>query len=572
MKRTFLRLALFLGMAGSLVLSACGGGSDTPTTPPQATSAPQATATARPTTPQAPTATAIPVSRGQLRLALSGLRGQQMLPSSSGLQLFIDPMYDKMMGSSTEGSKFDPDRGFTTSYTASADAKMWTFKFRKGVKFSNGDEATSADGKFMYEYSMRTDVVVTAGSALRNSIASMETPDDTTLVVTLKNPAIFFGPSTMAPIGGSDIGMLLPKNYLEKMDLKAAQKAPIGSGPFLFKENNIGNNTVFEATANHWYFGVPRYKTLEYRLIPEESTRVALLKTGDIEVAEIGRAQEAPLAQAGLVIARKKGALTMNIRIHDQWIPKWGNEPNPLANVNVRKALDLAIDRKLLNAKFLGGKATPAVDPTTTDPKGYDPTYQPAPVPAQDIKLATQVLKDSGFAGFKLDVVIHEAQGLPEGKEIMEAIADWWTEIGVKVNRVPLAYATVLQKWFTGGGKGLDGSFDKPTITGLVGNGVNPSPTFSGGVTFVNNPGKLFNEIDIEEATLKASAASTAQEYSQLLATARRLNRERYLQIFLGLVDEVYAAKPGIGADKWNLSNWYVSININGLATGKGLS
>lgn len=571
MKRTSLRFGLFIGVLASLVLSACGGGSATNTAAPPATSAPgttgapAATATVRPTTPPAPTATAVPVSRGQLRLALSGLRAQQMLPSNAGLQMFLDPLYDKMMGSTHETNQFDPDRGFATSFSFASDAKVWTFKFRKGVNFSNGTAASSADAKYMYEYSMRTDIVVSAGSALRSSVASLETPDDSTLVVTLKNPAIFFGSATLAPIGGSDIGMLLPKNYLEKMDLKEAQKAPIGSGPFVLKENNIGNNTLFEAIPNHWYFGVPRYKTLEYRLVPEESTRIGLLKTGDIEVAEISRAQETPSTQAGLVIARKKGALTMNIRLHELWIPTYGSALNPLANLNVRKAMDLAIDRKLLNDKFLQGKATPSVDPTVTDPKGYDPAFKPTPVPAQDLKQATQLLKDSGFAGFTLEAMIHEAQGLQEGKEIMEAIVTWWEQAGIKVNRVPILYATVLQRW-------VQGNFGKPTVSGIVANGVNPTPTFSGGVRFANNPYKLFNEIDIEDLNINAASALTAQEYARMVGQARELNRQRYLQIFIGLVDEIYAAKPGIGADKWNLSNWYVSININGLATGKGLS
>src|SRR5258705_11389890 len=83
--------------------------------------------------------------------------------------------------------------------------------------------------------------------------------------------------------------MILPKKYLEAVGDDAFAQKPVGSGPYKFVEQVTGSHIKLAAVDNHWRIGVPRFKTITFRLVPEETTRIALLRRGEVGITDVSR-------------------------------------------------------------------------------------------------------------------------------------------------------------------------------------------------------------------------------------------------------------------------------------------
>ena len=537
---------MFLGaMAVILVVAACGGGADSTAT--SAPAAPQPTAAPRPTPAPPPTATALPVPSGEFWFVRNTLRNQTYLLGDGAVRFNLDPMFDYIIGANADG-ELEDSHGLATSWE-SADGMAWTFKFREGVKFHNGDPATSEDVKFSFDWIRREESRVAFASRLRDSIVSMETPDDETLLLQIKAREIFFPVSRMSPLGSGDEGFLFPKNYMESNPPEFVGRNPIGSGPYRFRENRPGDRMIYEATDEHWFFGIPRFSSVSIVLVPEEATRLALLRAGDAEMAEVGRAGAVTARQAGLQVKTKEDGLTAHVRPHDQWKPG-----NPLGIVKVRQALSLAIDRQGIVDTFLLGEAKPTVSYV---PGPFDPSYVPLPVPDQDLVRARQLLAEAGFPnGFDLNVAIHERTGVPEGEEIMEAISVWWEDIGLKVNRVPMTYSLVLDRW-------VNGTFDIPTVSGLtILNNRTVNQNMGASITdgFAYRMGL---DPELEALGKQIPLAATLDEHIRLGREFGKPYADRALMPTIATIGQIFALRAGIDTEGWDLGKGQNSIRIN---------
>jgi len=116
----------------------------------------------------------------------------------------------------------------------------------------------------------------------------MEVKDPYTLIVYCKQPSPFL-PYLLSDVGGQE-GLIVPKDVYEKLGEEKFIKQPIGSGPYKFHSHVLGSYLKLEAMGKpHWRDGMPRYKTVTFRIIPEESTRIAMLETGEVNIADISR-------------------------------------------------------------------------------------------------------------------------------------------------------------------------------------------------------------------------------------------------------------------------------------------
>src|SRR5580704_7037640 len=162
------------------------------------------------------------------------------------------------------------------SWSAPEDGRTYEFLLRDGAKFHNGDPVTAEDVKFSFERYRGT-----AHDLLQQRVAAVETPDARHVVFRLKEPwpdfLLFYATMTGA-------GWVVPKKYVEKVGDEGFKKAPIGAGPYKFTSFNPGVELVLEAFDQYWR-KPPTVKTLVFRVIPDEATRLAALKRGEVDVA-----------------------------------------------------------------------------------------------------------------------------------------------------------------------------------------------------------------------------------------------------------------------------------------------
>src|SRR5206468_47200 len=178
------------------------------------------------------------------------------------------------------------------SWTVSPDGLVYEFVLRRGARFHNGDPVTAEDVKFSFERYRGT-----ASKPLKESVAAIETPDPSRVRFRLKRP----WPDFMTfYAGATGAGWIVPKKYVEKVGDEGFKKMPIGAGPYRFVSFTPGVELVVEAFDQYWR-KAPSVKRLVLKAIPDETTRLAALKRGEVDVAYNirGALAEKILAEAG---------------------------------------------------------------------------------------------------------------------------------------------------------------------------------------------------------------------------------------------------------------------------------
>src|SRR5690242_18691097 len=274
------------------------------------------------------------------------------------------------------------------SWTVSPDGLVYEFALRRGVRFHNGDPLTAEDVKFSLERYRGA-----AAGTLKSYVASVETPDPLRVRIRLKRAwpdfMMFYTASTGA-------GWIVPKKYVERVGDEGFKKAPVGAGPYKFVSFSPGVELVLEANEQYWR-KPPSVKRLVFRVIGEESTRLAALKRGEVDIAYSIRGELAEDLQRTPGLSLKPAVVqgVFCIYFPDQWDPK-----SPWHDVRVRRAASLAIDRKGTNDALTLGYSKVSGNPIVPD--GYDFFWQPPPEAAEyDPDKAKKLLAEAGFkSGF----------------------------------------------------------------------------------------------------------------------------------------------------------------------------
>jgi peptide/nickel transport system substrate-binding protein len=265
------------------------------------------------------------------------------------------------------------------SWSVSEDQKTYEFKLRQGVSFHNGDPFTAEDVKFSFHRAK--------AKALHDKVKDVVVVDSHRVRFVLHEP----WPDFMMHYGtfASGAAWVMPKRYMEQVGPDGFKKAPVGLGPYKFVSNTPGIELVLEANEQYWG-QKPTVKRLVFKSIPEATTRVAMLKRGEVDLAYL---LDAPLAQEvkrdpNLRLAFSGGIGTFYLDYLDMWDPK-----SPWADQRVRLAASLAIDRKglseaeTLSASPLNGGLIPP---------GFEYALK-LEAHAYDPKRAKQLLAEAGY-------------------------------------------------------------------------------------------------------------------------------------------------------------------------------
>src|SRR5437899_3756573 len=289
--------------------------------------------------------------KSELTVALSSFSTEVLDPVLGGhvVKYYMSLMFDYLVGVTPDG-QLSKDTGLATRWEPSADHKRWTFYLRKGVKFHTGEEATSEDVKFSLQRAIGKRSTTGYAGPLRTLIVDIETPAPDRVVIVTKDPTLII--PTYLSRSLSTEGMILPKKYLEAAGDDAFAQKPVGSGPYKFVEQVTGSHIKLAAVDNHWRIGVPRFKTVTFKLVPTETTRLALLRRGEVDIADVSRDRVKELERESFPIhfRREEAILTA------WWIlPRDGQ---PTKDKRVREALNLAIDRNEIAQSILDRKST----------------------------------------------------------------------------------------------------------------------------------------------------------------------------------------------------------------------
>ena len=267
------------------------------------------------------------------------------------------------------------------SWTTSPDGLVYEFVLRKGVRFHNGDPVTAEDVKFSFERYRGV-----SAKLMKDKVAAVETPDPARVRFRLKQPWPDFMTFYSSASGS---GWVVPKKYIEKVGEDGFKKAPVGAGPYKLVSFTPGVELVFEAFEQYWR-KTPNVKRLVFKVIPDESTRLAALKRGEADIAyamsgELGKELQ---RTAGLTLKPTVIQSTHFVYFADQW-----DQKSPWHDRRVRVAANLAMDRQGINqAVSLGfSKLTHSIIPST-----FDFYWQP-PLYPYDPARAKQLLAEAGY-------------------------------------------------------------------------------------------------------------------------------------------------------------------------------
>lgn len=316
------------------------------------------------------------------------------------------------------------------SWEISADGLTYTFSLHPGVKFHNGRVAVASDVKYSFERLLDPATASPSASDLA-SVASIEAPNDTTVVVTLKAPDA----SLLSTLAGQSC-IIIAREVVEANNGDISQVA-VGTGPFIFKEYVPNTRIVLERNPDYFETGKPYLDGMELIPISEDTSRTTAVVTGTVDFIEY-----APLRDIEILEQDQSLALTGNTNTNIRFIAINVNKP-PFDNLKVRQAIAAVLDREAILGPAVFGHGTPTV---TLFPDSYWAAY-PQPVPAPNIELAKQLLSEAGLAdGFTTVIQSWAAYSFLSNAAVV--VQEQLKQIGIEAELDLQENATYIENYF----------------------------------------------------------------------------------------------------------------------------
>ncbi len=348
--------------------------------------------------------------------------------NSTNAQRIMNSIYDPII---TRNYQEDPEGGqlrpSLTSEWEQVDELTWRFKIREGVKFHNGETMTAEDVAFTLsaERIWGENALVPAGTRYTESFASVAAIDDATVEVktTIPDPNLPYRFVT-------PLGFVVPKAAYVEQGVEKFGQLPIGTGPYRVVEFDPASHVKLEAFDEYWG-GTPPLKTIEFRIVPEFSARLAGMVSGEFDIMVNTPVDEIETVQRhdNLTYVSRPGDSYVLLAYNTLELPEFG--PNPLADVNVRYAMTAAIDREALTASLWGDASmAPAPFNFPDSPAYYDPAIKP--LIGYDPEAAKAYLEQSSYDGGEIQVNVVRG-AYPNFDLAVEYIAEQWRNLGLNV-------------------------------------------------------------------------------------------------------------------------------------------
>lgn len=301
--------------------------------------------------------------------------------------------YESLLDYKGDTLEFAP--ALAESYEASEDKKTYTFKIRKNVKFTDGESLDAAAVKFNIERQIK----IKLGIAFALSpITSIETPDDSTVVLKLSDPSDGFLSAFAALV---TVGMISPKAIREnEKDNDGAQAwlrdNMVGSGPYMLRSYTQSQQAVLMRNPDYWRgWDDDHFERIIVKYVHEASSARLLLEQGEVDVA-LFMPDDVVEALDG-----KPGITVTNVPSYDLYYLMLNCKKGPTADPKVRRAIAHGFNYDSFIKNILRGKAKQAHGPIPSNFVGH---ATDTPAYGYDIEKAKQLLAEAGHpgGGFKL--------------------------------------------------------------------------------------------------------------------------------------------------------------------------
>ncbi|MDY0393762.1 ABC transporter substrate-binding protein [Virgibacillus halophilus] len=327
----------------------------------------------------------------------------------------IRNIYDPLIERDKETGEFTP---VLAEKWGNIDKTTWRIKLKKGIKFQNGADFDANSVKFSIDYILDKK----NNSAYRSRWADVKevkviSPDEVK-IITIKP-----FPSLIQRIA-EDL-LIMDPGYVKEVGTEKAAKEPIGTGPYKFMKWSRDNYLKLEAFNDYWQ-GKPKIKNLEFRYIPEFSSRLSAFLSGEIDmfknipVDSVEKVKSGDNATVEEIASSRVNYLALNT-FHD----------GPLKDEKIRQAINYAVNVDELLESILNGHGTKMTGPLSelnaeyvkTDDYGYDPDK------------ALKLIKEAGYDPKSLKLTLDTPSGrYPMDSQVAQGIASQLKEIGIQVD------------------------------------------------------------------------------------------------------------------------------------------
>ena len=380
---------------------------------------------------------------GTLTVSLENLGAQTtdpILQGRAGHAQYQAPIWDALLGFNYESQYGGLGRGVAHEWGIDPDGSSWTFHLEEGLVFHNGEPLTAEDVKFSLERTMfHEESVVGDGNRLSRQLRqppeeAIEVVDDLTLRMhTVGSKPHFWSLLTRAVFQG---GQIMPKDYIEAVGDDGFRAEPVGSGPWMYAGHSVGDYFQYEAFDKS-HRGVPHFAKMSLLLVPEESTKLAMVHTGQSDIIDLVPESAPEVAASGAQLTVIEG---VGMFIYQFWGLYWPEaQSRPVGDVRVRQAMSLAINRQDIIDYTLNGFGRPSM-PFATFPTSVDvdvPRWQKWGEEAlrYDPERAKALLAEAGYPdGFEVTFWSTNFSGTPYMNDLSQAVTGFWEEIGIKAD------------------------------------------------------------------------------------------------------------------------------------------
>lgn len=400
--------------------------------------------------------------------------------------------------------------------------QSYEFELRKNVKFHNGEPFTADCVKYTYETVINPETK--AGNAwILNTIKNVEVLDPLHVKINLTNPdGMFLHRLSM-------FGSIVPVNYIKANSLDHFMANPVGTGPFVFSKWEKGKEIVLKKNPEYWETGFPVYDELIFKIIPEDQS-IAALKNGEVDIlTNIHPSKMTDITTDG------RFKTMQQLVLQGYWVML--RNQGPLADVNVRKALNHAIDKNKLIKLQNGGIGMPLVSLGKLGELGKNAT-----------------LKDFGYSPVIAQVLLEKAEiktglklkgiSIKEAEPLALSIKEDLLKLGIDLELEIVPGLEWVKRVIVGKitGKPYDGDL----AINLVDNPIVDLAFHAGLFLASASPWSLTNDPEFDKRFQEALTKPNMTEHVKALEQLDKYIQDQALMLFTFQPQRVFAMKKEI--------------------------